>query len=207
MTRTHTATKKSKKSKKRQVSTIPAQPHPELEGKLLALGGSKVLWQGSDPHADLVAAKGHLFSQPVQLRPGEPNRCHVNTAKLWEGAKGAYQLVTGYALSGDQWVSHSWVVDDKNLYETTHRFDRYFGVVLPVFLALHFWFSNVYKYYFPDREAPSSFWDEHPGIVYLARQMGQRPQQELFRQMEAELEGGNACEVPHKDKKRPNAEG
>jgi hypothetical protein len=36
----------------------PARVRRRLEEKLLALGGSSVIWQGRDPHADLIAVRG-----------------------------------------------------------------------------------------------------------------------------------------------------
>src|SRR4051812_44925690 len=98
-------------AKERLPKTTPAGLRKRLEKKLLSLGGSKILWQGFDPQAVPLASQGQLFSQRVRMRRGTPNRCHANVAELWAGAIGKCHPVTGYALSDDQWVSHSWVVE------------------------------------------------------------------------------------------------
>jgi hypothetical protein len=172
-----------KSGKKFQQKAVPARLRRLLEGKLLPLGGSQVIWQSSDPHAALIAARGEEFPQRVRMRRGEPNRCHVNAAELWAGATDRYQLATGYALSADHWVGHSWVVDAKNVYETTLRFERYFGVVLPPFLALKFWFENFYVHYYPDGKPPADFWDSRPGVVALMDQFARLPKEDWSRAM------------------------
>jgi hypothetical protein len=157
----------------------------QLQRKLLSLGGSSVVGQGRDPHAQLIAARGELFPQRVRLRRGEPHRCHANAAELWATATDRRVLATGYALSGDRWVSHSWVVDGKALYETAFRFDGYFGAALPPLLAFKFWFENVYAEDYPDRDPPPGFWESRPGIVALVEAIGQLPREEFFRRMTA----------------------
>jgi hypothetical protein len=179
----------NKTAKKRRPKTTPARVRKRLEDKLLSLGGSKVIWQGNDPHATLIAARGQVFPQRVRMRRGDPNRCHANAAEIWAGATDKYQLVTGYALSNDHWSSHSWVIDGKTLYETTHRFDRYFGVVLVPFLALKFWFENFFPYCCPDKQPPPGFWEEYPGIVALSETLAKLPPKEFYRVMTAYLQG------------------
>src|SRR5437879_2061496 len=61
----------------------PARLRRRLERKLLAVGGSEVVWQGRDPHAALIAARGQLCTQRVRVRRGEPYRCHANAADRW----------------------------------------------------------------------------------------------------------------------------
>jgi hypothetical protein len=191
-----TVTKKSAKKTTSERNTkprpvpIPTEVRIRLERSLLTLGGAKIVWQDSDPHAALVAAKGQLFPQPVQLRHGMPNRCHTNAADLWAGAPDKYQLVTGYALSGDRWVSHSWVVEGETLVETTYRFDRYFGVTLHPFLALKFWFENVYEPVCRDGEPPD-FWEGRFGVLELIAKMRQMPQEEVSAG--AGAGGGASC--------------
>jgi hypothetical protein len=179
----------TKNGEKRQPKTTPARVRKSLEEKLLALGGSKVIWQGYDPQAALIVARGQLFSQRVRTRRGEPHRCHGNAAELWASGIDRYQLVTGYALSGGKWVSHSWVVEGKSLYETTHRFDRYFGVVLPPLLAHKFWFENFYVQQYPDGAPPAEFWENRPGIVSLGRTVAAMPHEEWVRLMRAQSRG------------------
>jgi superfamily II DNA or RNA helicase len=144
---------------------------------LLPLGGSGVIWHPPGPIAALILARGEPFPQRVRMRRGEPSRCHANAAALWAGATDTYRLVTGYALSDDHWWSHSWVVDETHLYETTHRFERYFGAVLPPLLALKFWWENVLLDRYPDGEEPPEYWEDHPGVWALTAQVAESPEE------------------------------
>jgi hypothetical protein len=74
-----------------------------------------------------------------------------------------------YALDRGRWVSHSWVVDSNTLYETTCRYERYFGAALPPLLAYKFWFENVFAVDYPDGEPPPGFWESRPGLVALGQ--------------------------------------
>ena len=150
-----------------------------LEQKLLSIGGSSVVWQGNDPHAALLVARGELFSQRVRMRRGEPHQCHANAAEIWSGDIDKYQLVTGYALCEHLWLSHSWIVQGKTLYETTTRFDRYFGVVLEPLVACMFWVGNCYLPSFPNNDAPSDFMKRHKGVLALTQRMREMPPDEL----------------------------
>jgi hypothetical protein len=49
---------------------------------------------------------------------------------LYRQEKGKYKIVIGYAFDIEEWVSHSWLVDEDNvLYETTPFLrEAYFGV-------------------------------------------------------------------------------
>lgn len=165
----------------------PACLRSRLERKLLSMGGSRVLWQGNDPQAQLIGVRGELFAQPVLMKRGEPNRCHANAADLWARAKDKYQLVTGYALTNSRWFSHSWVVDGKNLYETNKRFDRYFGAVLPPLLALKFWFENFFVKAYPSQETPPGFWEDRPGILEMVSQVAQMSRAELIRLLDGRI--------------------
>lgn len=171
---------------------IPAVVRTRLERTLLSLGGSKVIWQDSDPQVALIAAQGQLFPQSVELRPGPPHYCHANAADLWARTPDRYKLVTGYALSDDTWWDHSWVIEGKTLLETTGRFERYFGVALVPFLAHKFWFDNVYV---PAcrNGAPPDIWKHRPGLVDIAQQILRLPPEEVFRQVHANEELLCAC--------------
>jgi hypothetical protein len=151
----------NKKSRKSQPRITPARIRKRLEAKLLALGGSEVFWQGNDPQAALIAERGQLFDQRVRMRRGQPNRCHENAAVLWASEIEKCQLVTGYALSGDTWWSHSWVVEGDNLYETTHPFRRYFGVVLDEMEALKFFVAHA------PSSSPGEFATAYPQLMPL----------------------------------------
>jgi hypothetical protein len=186
--------------KKQEPITVPAAVRKRLEARLLSLGGSRVIWEAPDPEAALIADQGQPFSQRVRMRRGEPSRCHANAAELWAGAADRYQLVTGYALSGDRWVSHSWVIDGDTLYETTHRFDRYFGVVLPPLGALKFWMENVFVHDYPGGDAPPEYWESRPGVLALVREIVRRPRGESNRLDGACLPGDSAPQSPRKEK-------
>jgi hypothetical protein len=93
------------KSRKPSPKVTPAQLRRRLEQKLLAVGGSAVLWQGSDLDASLIAACGRPYNQRVRMRRGEPHQCHANAADLWATGTNRYVLVTGYALTVQRWSS------------------------------------------------------------------------------------------------------
>ncbi len=124
------------------------RPLTELERRLLGLGGDAVNRQAhDDPHAAQLLERGQVFDLPVRMKRGEPHGCHGNSAGLWGEDVRRHRLVTGYGLSGGRWVQHSWVLGDRVIYETTIRFERYFGAVLTDDEAAHFWFAN----YLPQR--------------------------------------------------------
>jgi hypothetical protein len=126
------------------------------------------------------------------MRRGEPHRCHGNAADLWARDTEKYQLVTGYALDAGVWASHSWVVDDENLYETAEPFDRYFGAALGPLLAWKFWVENFSLPRFGDSEPPPGFWEERPDLVNLSRTIAGLPRDELSRRLTAQSLGRTA---------------
>jgi len=158
------------KKKSGQGSTLIA----DLDRKLLSLGGARV---ARYPVEDLTAAgliaclrlaadllaRGKLFTLPVKQRKGRPNRCHSNAAGIWGTNIEKYELVTGYALKGDIWREHSWVVDKKWLYETTVVAEQYFGVVLDCEEAVKLWFREYLS-------------EHYPGPMSLMRSLGTQTQ-------------------------------
>jgi len=172
-----------------QQTKIPLELRKLLEDKLLPLGGSWVSWHEEDPDIAEIADRGQLFLQPVQMRLGEPRQPHRNSAKLWANAMDRYKLVSGYALSKDEWVGHSWVVDEKNIYETTNRHDRYFGIVLGTMTSLRFWIENVYYSHYPDDNPPDNFWDDHMNILELMHEIGPLTCEKIERLIMAESQG------------------
>jgi hypothetical protein len=66
---------------------IPVELWNRLERKLLGFGGSSVRWQKADPQAALIDVKGHIFTQPVRMKLGEPHRCHSNATDLCTESK------------------------------------------------------------------------------------------------------------------------
>jgi hypothetical protein len=100
-----------------------------LKKKLLAIGGSRVVWMPEDQHLSSLITSGSEFSLDKRKKTrGETNRCHTNVARLF--FKKNMNIATGYALADDRWIQHSWGYDGKKIFETTCLFDAYYGVVL-----------------------------------------------------------------------------
>jgi hypothetical protein len=132
------------------VQVKPRQVPMKLQRKLLSIGGTKVaLVFGGEPDAAALVARGKLFSLPIRLRRGRRNDCHANAAALWGEAIERLRIVSGYALAGGIWRQHSWVVDDKFLYETTVKNEVYFGLELDQTEACHFWVANFLEERYP----------------------------------------------------------
>ena len=59
--------------------------------------------------------------------------CHENIARLWLQKRKRDALIglaTGYCLSGDLWIQHSWGLRKDSLLETVGERDCYFGIRL-----------------------------------------------------------------------------
>lgn len=127
--------------------TVPIPMLP-LEEKLLALGGHRLVYIG-EPDLAALLARGQPFDGPARLIRGQPSRCHMNVADLWEAHRARLSIVTGYALSGDGlWRQHSFLLRthprprQRRLIETTAHRIRYFGVVLDEQEAERFCLAN-----------------------------------------------------------------
>jgi hypothetical protein len=120
----------------------------ELSIKLKKRGGEMIVpLPEPRERVQLLLSSGHIFNTTkLKLQKGEPSNCHGNASRIWAKNK-HLQLVTGYALDGDDklWRQHSWVWNPKNstLIETTEPFKRYFGAVLTDVQALMFVRGNV----------------------------------------------------------------
>src|ERR1035438_1334090 len=118
-----------------------------LRAKLLEHGGTEIVppcgWNNDlrqyvivrDPDLPALVDHGYLMTGPVVCRPRgmEPNRCHKNIARLWLQKRRRDALLgiaTGYCLSGDRWIQHSWGLRKDSLLETVDRKDKYFGIRL-----------------------------------------------------------------------------
>lgn len=118
-----------------------------LRAKLLEHGGTEVVppfgWNNDlrqyviirDPDLPALVDHGYLITGPVVCRSRgmEPNRCHQNIARLWLQKRKRDALVgiaTGYCLSDDLWVQHSWGIRKESLLETLGERDKYFGIRL-----------------------------------------------------------------------------
>lgn len=115
--------------------TVPVQMLP-LEEKLLALGGSRVVYSG-EPHLAELLARGQVVEGAARRVPGRPCQCHMNAADLWDAHREHLAIATGYALSTDGlWRQHSWNLRthptprQRRIIETTERRVRYFGFTL-----------------------------------------------------------------------------
>jgi hypothetical protein len=125
----------------------PDERQMELEQKLLAIGGTEVVWPPERVRdLSLLLVRGRPFDEKVRLRRGDRDQPHANVAKLWGQFFDAYHVATGYALDeAGRWVRHSWLMDGENpergasLLETTHRRAAYFGYTLAHFEAITFW--------------------------------------------------------------------
>jgi ribosomal protein L32 len=123
-----------------------------LKGKLLSLGGTRVVWPGKESDLEELVTKGKVFSQPVCMQLGEPNRSHRNCALLWHEDMKNVAVATGYALNNvGLWRQHSWAVKNGRIIETTERMLKYFGILLNKGL-IHFWISNYVLSSFPSSE-------------------------------------------------------
>ncbi len=169
-----------RRSCKRRPNSSTMRNRKHLEKTLLALGGVRIIGPENDAHAALITARGRLFSQEVHMRCGQQECPHRNAAELWASDINKHQLVTGYALSGDTWTPHIWVVDGEKLYETTHRSDRYFGVDLPKTFALLFWIDNYYMVHLANGRPPD-FRDKHHPLMSLWDSLSSLPRDEYYR--------------------------
>lgn len=134
-----------------ELSQGPLSPHPQpkraiketvpvplvpLEQKLLALGGTRMVYR-PEPDLRILLERGEPFDRSAELVVGEVRECHANVARLWNAHREALAIVTGYALSTDDlWRQHSWLLRKKpapgqdRLLETTVRRVKYFGTIL-----------------------------------------------------------------------------
>jgi len=141
----------------------------ELEKKLLAIGGERVVWRDHEPDLAELVSRGRLFTEPVRLRRGRQSACHCNSAKLWCKDIAGTTLVTGYGLSGDLlWRQHSWVVQKGALVETTELREKYFGIVLEDMQAVRFWLAAA-----PASEQPDPS-EVDPQLLVLLEQFVER---------------------------------
>lgn len=75
---------------------------------------------------------GRLYKEKVNFVSGLPNQCHRNVAnKYQKSVKNNFKIITGYALSNNVWVQHSWGFNKHGIIETTKiKFDAYYGYEL-----------------------------------------------------------------------------
>lgn len=113
-----------------------------LNNLLNSIAGG-ILCANKDPDIEKVLARGIAMSGRPLRSPGEPCRCHDNSAILWKANQERGRIATGYGLSTDGvWRQHTWVVFAKrrnpdpmnpmhwNVVETTIPRTVYYGVIL-----------------------------------------------------------------------------
>jgi len=107
----------------------------ELFARLLSIGGKSVCKLSEEDTGKLIRRGKERIStgRNTVKMPGDPSKCHRNTAALWDANKDRVQICTGWALSPDGILrQHSWgLFNGEKLVETTaHPRSIYFGFVL-----------------------------------------------------------------------------
>ncbi len=104
----------------------------ELDARLKATGhGTElVVDMALDPRIDLLLERGALGTGDVVRETMELKQCHANSILL--ANERGLLIGTGYGSAGQDWRSHSWVVDPDNglIIETTpYLCVAYWGIV------------------------------------------------------------------------------
>jgi len=121
-----------------------------FEQKLLALGGTRVVWLREDFLTELLS-RGRPFNLPVELFGMPSNRCHANAAFLWGKDIEGTRLVFGYGLFQDGlWRQHSWCVKNGVLLETNVPMNKYFGIEFSQTASAKAWFDDFLPAQFPE---------------------------------------------------------
>ena len=118
----------------------------ELEQRLRSFGGSSAVMRGAEADLTRLLSQGNLtVLADHQVRSdfqGTIGQCHVNSARLWVAHPGqGLVLWTGYALTGHNWVPHTWVMRQRSneLFEVTPASrDLYYGYPLTLAEAYQF---------------------------------------------------------------------
>lgn len=103
----------------------------QLQDKLLALGGTKVIHLPDSYLQEHLKHGKSYEGYDAVLNEMEKSQCHSNSAKLWLLKPSTRRIATGYALSSDGiWRQHTWVIETNAhwILETTVPRTRYFGV-------------------------------------------------------------------------------
>ena len=103
-----------------------------LRRRLLAIGGQEVVLT-REKHLELLLSRAQTWKRVTPRKvPGTVNQCHKNSAVAYAKAPTKHQIVTGWALHGDDvvWRQHTWLLRGDQLCETTWPAKIYFGVVL-----------------------------------------------------------------------------
>lgn len=103
-----------------------------LKDKLAPMGGFGALIYEDDPDLNEIISDAKVWNLPVvQLAEPIANSCHETSAQYAKDNPEA-QFVTGYCLTDDGlWRSHSFVVENGRIIETTTSLrSLYYGVAI-----------------------------------------------------------------------------
>lgn len=122
------------KTRDDSMKSVVSIPLWQLRCRLLDIAGRFVILPACDPDTGKLLARGELIYGRPLMMPGEPSRCHMNAAHLWDEhtafKESKLELMTGYGLSRDGlWRSHSWCwwENRKLAVETTEARIAYYG--------------------------------------------------------------------------------
>lgn len=98
-------------------------------------GEGNVRWYKHEPSVDDPKEREAMEKALLLKDRLLSNRCHFNSARMWDANRGKCQIATGYALSDDGcWRQHSWVVQPLTvkyrIWETTEPRIAYFGFIM-----------------------------------------------------------------------------
>ena len=119
-----------------------------LRARLLDLGGRDMVIS-YDPDLDLVLRYGRQWpARGAVTWEGLAHNCHGNASLIYLSDPARYQIVVGWALSGDDWYQHTWIWDrqERRVIETTVARDRYYGAALPPGKARSFAGANGHTF-------------------------------------------------------------
>jgi hypothetical protein len=80
-----------------------------LRRRLLAIGGQEVVL-AREKHLELLLTRAQIWKRVTPKKvPGTVNQCHKNSASTYARASTKHQIVTGWALHGDDvvWRQHT----------------------------------------------------------------------------------------------------
>jgi hypothetical protein len=118
----------------------------KLKNKLLSLGGHDVkLGLDSNEEQNRMLNDGRIFNEKVNFNSGIQNQCHRNVSDKFQKSariKDDFKIISGYALTNDIWIQHSWGFNRNGVIETTTRFDLYYGYELTPEESEEFCYEN-----------------------------------------------------------------
>lgn len=107
----------------------------ELEARLLAIGGNKVVYQ-HDPHVDRLVRRGRVFRTATRNDVGNAQDRHAATIALFYATHHAFSddpcdFITGYALyRNGEWRPRVWLWEGGAVFDSGSDAVAYYGVPL-----------------------------------------------------------------------------